>query len=268
MYAQDTAMGEWLPQLDIDPPARQRRLTVLLRLLLLIPQFIVLALLAVAAFVVAVIGWFAALGLGRLPDWVADFLSGYLEWATRVDASESLLVDKYPPFAFSAPDYPVRIELHPGKLNRLAVLLRIFLVIPAAIVYAVLTAGWEACSFFIWVIVLIMGRMPEPLFEATAAIARYSMRLQAYWLMLTPAYPKRLFGDGTLRPGAPGDGAPGDGAPARASATRPFLMTTAGRVVLVVFIVIGIVSTVLSGTGSSSDQNNTAGTGTSVTHHH
>jgi hypothetical protein len=104
------------------------------------------------------------------------------------------------------------------------------------------------------------------------------MRLQAYWLMLTPAYPKRLFGDGTLTPGAPGDGAPGagasadgppgDGAPARTSATRPFLMTTAGRVVLVVFIVIGIVSTVLSGTGSSSDQNNTAGTGTSVTHHH
>jgi hypothetical protein len=264
MYAQDAAVGEWLPQLDIDPPARQRRLTVLLRLLLLIPQFIVLFVLGVAAFVVAVIGWFAALVLGRLPDWAADFLAGYLGWATRVDASESLLVDRYPPFAFSAPGYPVRIELHPGQLNRLAVLLRIFLVIPAAIVYAVISAGWATCSFFIWLIVLVLGRMPEPLFEATAAIARYSMRLQAYWLMLTPAYPKRLFGDGTLTPGELRDGEPG-----RASATRPFLMTTAGRVVLVVFIVIGIVSAIGSGTGTSTgDQNSTAGTGTSVTHHH
>jgi hypothetical protein len=131
MSAQDVAMVEWLPELDIDPPARQRRLTVLLRLLLLIPQFIVLAVLGLAAFVVAVIGWFAALVLGRLPEWAATFLAGYLEYSTRVDSSESMLVDRYPPFSFPAPDYPVRIELRPGNLNRLAVLLRIFLIIPA-----------------------------------------------------------------------------------------------------------------------------------------
>jgi hypothetical protein len=240
MSAQDIAMGEWLPELDIDKPARQRRLTVLLRLLLLIPQFIVLAVLGLAAFVVAVIGWFAALALGRLPDWAATFLAGYLEYSTRVDASESLLVDRYPPFSFSAPDYPVRIEVRPGRLNRFAVLLRIFLVIPAAIVYTVITAGWGACSFVVWLIVLILGRMPEPLFEATAAIARYSMRIQAYWLMLTPAYPKHLFGDSAPAPAGPASAA---------SATRPFLMTTAGRVVLVVFIVIGIFSAIGGGAG-------------------
>ena len=267
MSVQDAAVRERLPELDIEPPARQRRLTVLLRLLLLIPQFIVLFVLGVTAFVVAIIGWFAALALGRLPDRAAEYLAGYLGYATRVDASESLLVDRYPPFAFSAPDYPVRIELHPGQLNRLAVLLRIFLVIPAAIVYAVISAGWATCSFFIWVIVLILGRMPEPLFEATAAIARYSMRLQAYWLMLTPAYPKRLFGDGTLGAGTLGAGR--DGSAGRASATRPFLMTSAGRILLVVFIVIGIFSAIGSGTGTTAgNQNSTAGTGTSVQHHH
>jgi hypothetical protein len=233
-------VNELLPELDIVPPPRQRRLTVLLRLLLLIPQFIVLAVLSVAAFFVAIIGWFAALFTGRLPTWAYYFLSGYLAYTTRVRASQALLIDSYPPFAFDAPGYPVQIELQPAELNRLAVLVRIILIIPASIVYAVLSAGWEACAFFVWLIVLVMGRMPEPLFEATAAISRYAMRVEAYWLMLTTAYPKRLFGDGT------GQAAPGT------NATKPFLMTTAGRVILIVIIIVGVGSAVGSGIGSDS----------------
>jgi Domain of unknown function (DUF4389) len=236
-------VNELLPELDVVLPQRQRRLTVLLRLLLLIPQFIVLAVLGVAAFFVAIAGWFAALVIGRLPTWAYYFLSGYLAYTTRVRASEVLLVDRYPPFSFDAPGYPVQIDLQPAELNRFAVLARIILIIPAAIVYGVLTAGWEACAFFIWLIVLVMGRMPEPLFEATAAISRYLMRVEAYWLMLTTAYPKRLFGDGT------GQATPG------ANATRPFLMTTAGRVILIVIIVVGLASAVGGGIGGGSGNN-------------
>src|SRR4051812_11873289 len=94
---------EWLPALDVVEPARQRRLTVLLRWLLLLPQFIALWLLGIAAFVVTVIGWFAALVLGRLPDFAAEFLTGFLGYETRVGASAMLLVDRYPPFALRAP---------------------------------------------------------------------------------------------------------------------------------------------------------------------
>jgi hypothetical protein len=199
-----------------------------------------------AAFFIAIAGWFAALVTGRLPTWAYYFLSSYVAYTTRVRASESLLIDSYPPFSFDAPGYPVQIELQPAELNRLAVLTRIILVIPAAIVYSVLTAGWQACAFFIWLIVLVLGRMPEPLFEATAAIARYLMRAEAYWLMLTTAYPKRLFGD-REGPTAPGP-----------NATRPFLMTTAGRLVLLVIIAIGIVSTVaVSVTDGTSNDNST-----------
>ncbi len=247
--------GEWLPELDIVPPGRQRRLTVFFRLLLLIPQYLVMIALGIAAFVVAVIGWFAALVIGRLPDWAAGYLAGYLAYSTRVSASESLLVDKYPPFSFSAPDYPVRVEVRPGKLNRLAVLLRIFLIIPAAIIEAVVTGGWGVCSFFIWLIVLILGRMPEPLFQATAAITRYSMRVQAYWLMLTAAYPKRLFGDGDAASGA-----------IRSSGTRPLLMTSGGRILLVVFIVFGVLYVALGGTSFSWSSNGNGGQ-VSVSYH-
>jgi hypothetical protein len=241
-------VNELLPELDVVPPPRQRRLTVLLRLLLLIPQFIALAVLGVAAFFVAIIGWFAALVTGRLPTWAYYFLASYLAYATRVRASESLLIDSYPPFSFDAPGYPVQIELQPADLNRLAVLARIVLVIPAAIVYSVLVTGWQICSFVIWLIVLVMGRMPEPLFEATAAIARYLMRVEAYWLMLTTAYPKRLFGDGE------GQAAPGT------NATRPFLMTSAGRVILIAIIVIGVAGAIGGGVGggSGSDDSSSA----------
>ncbi len=44
--------NEWLPTLDIPAPGAQNRLTVLFRLLLLIPQFIVLWVLSIVAFVV------------------------------------------------------------------------------------------------------------------------------------------------------------------------------------------------------------------------
>jgi hypothetical protein len=284
MYMQAAPGGEWLPELDIDQPARQRRLTVFFRLLLLIPQYIVLYVLGIAAFVVAVIGWFAALVTGRLPDWAFTYLADYVAYATRVGASESLLVDKYPPFSLTAADYPVRVGLRPAELNRLAVLLRIFLIIPAAIITAVVTAGWGVCSFFIWLIVLILGRMPEALFESTAAVVRYAMRAEAYWLMLSAAYPKRLFGDGPLADGAVAGGAVAGGAVAggageygadagrggavgapgrRGSSTRPLLMTGAARVLLLVFIVLGVASLVTNGSVTSwSSSDNTSSIGT------
>lgn len=255
------ALPETLPELDIPPPARQRRLTVLVRWLLLIPQFIVLWVLGIVTFFAAIAAWFAALVLGRLPYWAAGYLSGYVAYSTRVSASLYLLTDRYPPFSFTQPGYPVQVELHPGgPLNRLAVLFRIILVIPAAIVASLVTAGWGALCFIIWLIVLIMGRMPEALFEASAATLRFSMRLSAYFLMLTPAYPKRLFGD----PSGPDPAGPDPAGPSGAgrSATRPLRLATGGKVLLVVFIVFGLLACFSDSFGTSSGSNQT-GTATS-----
>jgi Domain of unknown function (DUF4389) len=234
---------EWLPALDIAEPGSQRRLTVLLRWLLLIPHFIVLWLLSIVAFFVTVIGWFGALIAGRLPNFAADYLTGFLGYSTRVAASAMLLVDAYPPFAFSAPaDYPVRIEVRPGTLNRLAVFFRLILMIPAAIVANLLTTGWYAVSWIVWLIVLVLGRMPRPLFEATSAVTRYTMRLSAYGSMLSSAYPKRLFGDES-------DAAAGQ---PPVSATRPLLLSSGGRVLVVLFLVLGLLGGFFSGFGTTS----------------
>ena len=234
--------GEPLPELDIPEPGKQNRLTVLLRLLLLIPQFIVLFVLGIVTFFVTIAGWFSALVLGRLPEPIERYLTNYLGYATRVDASSMLVTDRYPPFSFGGtPDHPVQIELVPHvRLNRLAVLFRIILMIPAGIVSYVVGAGWWVVAFLIWLVVLIMDRMPRPLFQATAAILRFRMRMGAYTMMLTSSYPKRLFGD---------QSAAAAGTAPR-SATRPLLLETGGKVLLVIFIVLGVLAAVGNGVQS------------------
>ncbi|MCX5380451.1 DUF4389 domain-containing protein [Streptomyces sp. NBC_00091] len=237
--------GEHLPELEIPPPGRQRRWTVLLRLLLLLPQLIVTALLGIAAFFVTIVGWFAALVQGRLPDGIARFLGGFLAYETRVAASAMLLVDQYPPFSFEAPGHPVRIELRPGELNRLAVLFRLVLMIPAAIVTSLLQYGWAAVCWVFWLITLVLGRMPTAAFGAVAAMARFRMRYQAYVMMLTSAYPKRLFGDAPPAAALP--------AQAMSSGTRPLVLGTPAKVLIVLLLVLGIVVACASPTVQVSD---------------
>lgn len=231
--------GEWLPVLDIVEPPQQRRFTVLVRLLLLIPHFVVLFLLDIAAAVAVVVGWFAALFLGRLPEPVFRFLAGYLGYQVRVGASSMLLVDRCPPFALDPPpDYPVRIEVRPTGLNRLAVFFRLILMIPAAVVQSLALSGWWAVAIVWWLITLILGRMPRPLFQATAAVLRYGMRFGAYVLMLTPAYPKGFFGDDDLFVTQR----------QTRSATQPLLMSNAGKGLLVLFLVLGVATSVTTST--------------------
>ena len=190
----------------------QRRLTVLLRFILLIPQWVTLWALGIAAEVIAVIGWFGALFTGRLPRFAEAYLSGYLHWQVRVSAYQVLLTDAYPPFTLDDSEYPVRVAIPPpGPLNRLAVLFRLILVIPAAIVAGLLAwGGWTIVLFVTWLIVLVTGTMPASLYQAYAAVLRYYSRYLGYLLMLTSEYPSEIFGD-RLSPGqlAVAEGSPG-----------------------------------------------------------
>jgi hypothetical protein len=221
-------------------PLPQRRLTVLFRFILFIPHYFVVYVLSIAAGVIAMIGWFAALFAGHLPEFAAEFLAGYLRWQTRALAYLLLLTDEYPPFALDDAAYPVRIALRPGRLNRLAVFFRLILAIPAAVVAMLLL--WGACTvvlFVTWVIVLVAGRMPETLYAALAAVLRYQARYSGYILLLTSAYPSGLFGD---RPdpaepwstGGPGGFAAGPGGfagPVSGFATDPSGFPAPGRAV-------------------------------------
>ena len=219
-------------------PAPQRRVTVAFRLILAVPHFIVLYALGIAASVVVIIGWFGALATGRLPDFAAAYLSGYLRWYCRTAAYLLLLTDEYPPFALDDTAYPVRVAVGHGRLGRLAVLFRVILAIPAAIASMLLVYGVLSIVILIaWLTALVAGKLPASLHQAFAAVLRYIIRYYCYLYLLTDAYPAGLFGDqpgsqapagplpngpGYVTPGGPGYGAPGPGfGPSAAGYGRP-----------------------------------------------
>ena len=74
----------------------------LVKWLLAIPHYIVLAFLGIAAIVVVIAAWFVILFTGRYPRGMFDFVQGVIRWGNRVTAYAFVLVtDKYPPFALS-----------------------------------------------------------------------------------------------------------------------------------------------------------------------
>jgi hypothetical protein len=175
----------------------QQRLTVLFRWILALPHLLYLTVLVPIALVAAVAGWFAALVLGRLPDGIRLFLGRVLNHYVRTSGyALFLLTDRYPPFALDRADHDVGVLLHaPTRLNRAAVLFRLVLAIPAWIVVQILADGVLVVMFFLWLVVLVTKRLPSSAFQAMAAILRYWARFYAYVLLLTPEYPRGLFGD-------------------------------------------------------------------------
>jgi hypothetical protein len=85
----------------VQPTTPRNRLTVALRIILVIPHLCVLALLAVAWLATSVIAWWAILFTGRYPEALYRFGVGVLQWNIRVEAYVLLLHDEYPPFTLA-----------------------------------------------------------------------------------------------------------------------------------------------------------------------
>jgi hypothetical protein len=89
--------------LDLDYPNVEQDLNrwmPLVKWLLAIPHYIVLAVLVVGAIFAILIAWFAILFTGRYPRALFDYVVGVGRWALRVQAYATLLItDRYPPFS-------------------------------------------------------------------------------------------------------------------------------------------------------------------------
>jgi Domain of unknown function (DUF4389) len=185
-------------QLIAAGPVKQRRLTVAFRGILCIPHSFLLFFLNLAGSVVAFLGWWGALFMGRLPGFAVTYLSGLARWNARYYGYLYLLTDDYPPFKFEDDlAYPVVIAIPPpGRLNRFAVFFRLILAIWANIVSGLVIYGASTIvAFFAWLITLITGRLPRPLHLAFTAVLRFQTRYACYLGMLTSTYPWKLFGD-------------------------------------------------------------------------
>ncbi len=98
-----STVDEQAVHLEFDYPDVERDLNrwlPLVKWLLAIPHYIVLAILCAIAVVVWVIAWFTILFTGRYPRALFDYVVGVGRWGMRVAAYASLLVtDVYPPFS-------------------------------------------------------------------------------------------------------------------------------------------------------------------------
>jgi hypothetical protein len=91
--------GSYPVDLELDPPERQNRWTVLFRVALVIPAYVFATVLGTVIYVVALLGWFAALALGRMPNGLRDLGTYCLRYQTQTYAYLMLLTKRYPSLA-------------------------------------------------------------------------------------------------------------------------------------------------------------------------
>ncbi len=189
-------------RLVVTDDLERSRLSVFFRWLLAIPHLIWLAFWSSVAFVIVVINWFATLIKGTSPTGLHDFLSGYLRYATQIEAYLLLVANPYPPFFVgTAKPYAVDLEIaSPERQNRWKTAFRGVLALPAVILAGVLFGGpisfglrgaglAGTAAFLTWFAALAKGRAPRGLRDAMAWGIAYSAQTAAYLFLLTDRYP-------------------------------------------------------------------------------
>lgn len=176
-------------RLVVTDDLKRSRLTVFFRLLLAIPHFVWLYLWGIAATIVWIVAWFAALFTKRVPGGMHNFLAGFVRYQVHVFAYILIAANPYPAFSGSA-GYPITVEIAPpAEQGRLGVFFRILLAIPAFLVSGVLNYLTAVLALFAWIVAIFMGRIPEGMRNLLAFTLRYHAQTQAYQYLLTSRYP-------------------------------------------------------------------------------
>lgn len=146
-------------------------------------------LLSVVVFFVACIAWLSIVVAARHPDWAWRVGAWYLRWRVRAVAYMTLLRDEYPPFGAGAHPVDLQITRPTEPRSRLTVFFRILLAFPHLIVVSLLGVAWSFTTAVAWLVILVTGRYPEPLYGFALGVLAWTTRVEAYLLLLRDEYP-------------------------------------------------------------------------------
>jgi hypothetical protein len=177
-------------RLVVNDDLHRNRLTVFFRLILAIPHLLWATLWGVIAVLAGIVNWFATLFTGRSPEGLHTFLATYLRYITHLRAYLLLVADPFPGFTGRLGTYPIDLEVDPPEpQNRLTVLFRLILAIPALLLTNILSNLSQLLAVFSWFVALVMGRVPEGLRNFAALALRIETQTYAYLLVVTGRYP-------------------------------------------------------------------------------
>ncbi len=168
---------------------RRSRLTVFFRLLLALPHLIWLTLWTYTMFIVIAFQWLWVIGAGHMEEDIHRYIGRFVRYNVHVNAYFMLLANPWPK-ANGREGYPIDLELDPAeRQNRLTVIFRLILAIPAYVFMVVLHTVLNVIAFLGWFASLALGRMPQGMRDLGAYCLRFETQTYAYILLLTPRYP-------------------------------------------------------------------------------
>jgi hypothetical protein len=182
--------GAYPVSFDVEYPQKLSRLSTFARLLLAIPQLLIIYALGTVTGIVTFIAWFAILFTRRYPKGLFELVVGFNRWTANVYAYIALLRDEYPPFSTDVGRYPVLYDVdYPEKLSRWLIFIKWFLVILHQFVLYFLGLFAMLATVIAWFAILITGRFPRVFFNYVVGVIRWYLRVSAYSSLMRDEFP-------------------------------------------------------------------------------
>jgi Domain of unknown function (DUF4389) len=194
----DRPIGSAYPaSFTFDPADRVANWRPLVHWLLAIPHLAILYALQTLTEVLSIVSWFSIVFTGKVPVGIVNVQSMTMRYSLRTWSYVLFMREEYPQFAFvtatadPGEDARLRVDFTPQleDRNRLTVAFRLILVIPHLIVLAALFIAALVVSVVGFVAVLFTGRWPAGARQFVLDVARWSLRVQSYLLLLHDEYP-------------------------------------------------------------------------------